>query len=439
LAQVLRLAKLPEGGHAYYLQVAAGTGSGIEKAGRWVGSGPAELGLGGEVAADPLAAVLAGRHPATDVVLGGARHRVTVAGFDLTFAAPKSVSLLHALGEPAVADEVGAGHDAAVHSALDYVERRALGVRRSTAGIRRVEPAAGTATAAFAHRTSRAQDPHLHTHVVMANLARGPDGRWGALDGRGLYAHAAAAGAVYHAQLRYELRSRLGVAWGPADRGRADIEGIGPTVRRAFSTRASQIAAELDRVRTELAAPPSARTRHVAWAVTRAARDVEQPVESLVPEWRARAVALGLGPRALDAVIDRVPRRAPEAPALADVQRGVVAQLSGRASLTRRDVVRASCAMFPDGASAPVAEATAAAVLDGLMRAAGEGAPGSRRRDAPPIDGPGVAERRIAAPARGVDELDVLLARRGIERTGRDLARSRGRSAEGPYLGWGIG
>ncbi|HUO48141.1 MAG TPA: MobF family relaxase, partial [Acidimicrobiales bacterium] len=233
---MLRLAKLPLGGHAYYLEVAAGTGSGIEAAGRWVGSGPGVLGLAGEVGAGPLAAVLAGCDPATGETLGGARHRVTVAAFDLTFAAPKSVSLLHALGDAEVGRAVGAGHEAAVEAALAYVERHALGVRRGTGPERRVETASGTPAASFVHRTSRADDPHLHTHVVTANLARGPDGRWGAVDGRGLYAHAAAAGALYHAHLRYELRTRLGVAWGPLERGRGDIEGIGPQARRAFST-----------------------------------------------------------------------------------------------------------------------------------------------------------------------------------------------------------
>jgi len=431
---VLRLAKLPLGGHAYYLEVAAGTGSGIEAAGTWAGTGPGVLGLEGAVETDHLAAVLGGRDPATGAVLGGARARVTVAGFDLTFAAPKSVSLLHALGDDTVRAAVGAGHQAAVEAALGYVERHALAVRRGSGEARRVEAAEGTATAAFVHRVSRAEDPHLHTHVVTANLARGPDGRWSALDGRGLYAHVGAAGALYHAQLRHELRTRLGVGWGPLDRGRADLEGIGPQARRAFSTRAAQIGDELARYGSDPRRPPTARARHVAWAATRAARDPQRPVEAMASSWQERARDAGIGPRVLASVVDRFPRQAAELPAPEDLSRAVAAQLAGRPSVTRRDVVRASCGLLPAGADAPVLEAAVDGVMGVFVRALD--------RDAPPpgsacLDGPGVAERRLPAlDGRGA-QLEVLLARRG-HRIGADRRLGYGRDA-GADGGLGLG
>jgi len=110
--------------------------------------------------------------------------------------------------------------------------------------------------------------PHLHTHVVVANLGRGPEGRWSALDGRGLYAHASAVDALYHAHLRYELTRRLGVAWDLPDRGRADIAGIAPGARREFSRRSAQIAGHL--AERELT---SGRARTVAGFATRADKD----------------------------------------------------------------------------------------------------------------------------------------------------------------------
>ena len=64
--------------------------------------------------------------------------------------------------------------------------------------------------AAFDHRTSRAGDPQLHTHVLIANQSRGVDGRWSALDGRLLYRHAKTAGYVYQAVLRAEVTERVG-------------------------------------------------------------------------------------------------------------------------------------------------------------------------------------------------------------------------------------
>ncbi len=91
-----------------------------------------------------------------------------------------------------------------MREAVGYLERSAAAVRRGHGGLR-VERADGLLAAGFRHRTSRVWDPQLHTHVLVANLGRGPDGRWSALDGRQLYAHARAASFVYQAVLRSEL------------------------------------------------------------------------------------------------------------------------------------------------------------------------------------------------------------------------------------------
>ena len=243
---MLRVAKVRSGGHAYYLEVAGnGAGTGVEAPGRWLGTGAAALGLRGEVHGDALGAVLRGDDPLTMRRLGRSHDRVTVAGFDLSFCAPKSVSMLHALGPPEVAGEVLAAHERAVDAALDYVERRAVAVRRPAGGALVPVEAEAVAAAGFVHRVSRALDPHLHSHVVMANLGRGPEGRFSALDGRGVYAYSPAAGALYHAELRHELTVRLGVGWEPLRHGRGDIAGIGVEARRAFSQRAAAIAEHL--------------------------------------------------------------------------------------------------------------------------------------------------------------------------------------------------
>ncbi len=162
---VLRVSKVRAGGADYYLGVAAGSGTGIEAAGRWMGAGTPELRLSGVVEGADLEAVLAGEDPGTGQVLGTARRQVTVAGFDMTFSAPKSVSLLHALGDSEVGDAVSAGHAGAVEAAMSYVGRHALAVRRRPVTLPVPVPTTvtGVAAAGFVHRTSRALDPHLHT------------------------------------------------------------------------------------------------------------------------------------------------------------------------------------------------------------------------------------------------------------------------------------
>ena len=127
-------------------------------------------------------------------------------GFDLTFSAPKSVSIMHALADPDIGAQVRDAHDHAVIAALGWLERNACVVRRGAGGIH-TAPGDGFVAAGFRHRTSRAGDPHLHTHVLVANLTRGPEGHWSALDARHLYALAKTAGYLYEAQLRHELTS----------------------------------------------------------------------------------------------------------------------------------------------------------------------------------------------------------------------------------------
>ncbi|MCW2983052.1 MAG: putative conjugal transfer protein traA [Conexibacter sp.] len=105
-------------------------------------------------------------------------------------------------------------HDRAVEEALGYVERHATCTRRGSGGHRLLR-GEGLKVAAFRHRSSRAGDPQLHTHAVIANATMA-EGRATTLDGRALYAHARTAGYLYEAALRRRLTEALGVEWEPA-------------------------------------------------------------------------------------------------------------------------------------------------------------------------------------------------------------------------------
>jgi conjugative relaxase-like TrwC/TraI family protein len=142
---VVSIGKLGGGGPSerYYLdQVAGGredyyTGRG-EAHGRWWGTGAGELELSGRVEADALSRLLQGQAPGG----GGGRLREVgegaVTAFDVTFSAPKSVSVLVGVGDERIAGGVAAGHDAAVQEALGYLEREAAFTRRGRGGARQV-------------------------------------------------------------------------------------------------------------------------------------------------------------------------------------------------------------------------------------------------------------------------------------------------------------
>ena len=356
---MLSIGKLTGGAGAYYTSMVADSAEEYytgdrEVPGVWVGRGSEHLGLSDTVQPDAFASVLSHQFPGTNVRITVARSAPTVVGFDATFCAPKSVSVLYSLGTTVVRDAIRDAHDTAVTAALAVFEDEASRGRRGRGGAQVVE-GDGFVGAAFRHRTSRAGDPHLHTHVVIANLVHGPDGRWTALDARPLYHWAKTVGYLYEAELRHQLTATLGVEWRTVRRGIADLAVVPMQVIDEFSTRRHEIEAYLEATGFD-----SARAAQVATYATRRMKDHTATPETLLDGWRRRATDLGF-----DAVEVRPALSAPSSsPALGhrldhdDVDRDVLfAELAGphgltanRATFGRRDVLMGICERLPNGA-----------------------------------------------------------------------------------------
>ncbi|HVW31364.1 MAG TPA: MobF family relaxase, partial [Acidimicrobiia bacterium] len=304
---MLRITKLAD---AEYLlrQVARGVedyymGSG-EAPGVWQGDLAGELGLAGVVDADQLRALLLGRDPTTEAELLGGHRARTVTAFDVTFSAPKSVSLLWAFASPEAAAVASIVHVEAVTVALDFLERRAGATRLQVGGERQRIPT-GVAAATFVHRTSREGDPQLHSHCVVANLGRRPDGTHAALDATPLYEWGRAAGSVYQEELRRRLTDRLGVEWGPDRHGCREIAGFDPGWLRTFSKRTQAIEEYLAG-----AGPENPDAKHRMWAdeaaslATRPRKDGSLTPEVLRERWQSEVDGIGLPTgHALDAQV----------------------------------------------------------------------------------------------------------------------------------------
>jgi conjugative relaxase-like TrwC/TraI family protein len=334
-------------------------GSG-EAPGRWIGSGCGGLGLTGRVDAAALTAVLDARLPADPQrSLISHRRADRLPGYDLTFSAPKGVSLLFALGGPELMLEIRRAHDAAVAATLGYLEREAGEVRRGKDGISRL-PGGGFVAAAFRHRTSRAGDPQLHTHVLVANMTRGADGRYSALDGQQLYAQAKTAGTLYQAALRHELRE-LGLAWAVRDNGLAELADVPHRVLRAFSRRRVEIEQAMAEHGTSSRAGAQAATLG-----TRKAKDYGVRPESLAADWHTRGDELGFDAGARERLLHRLPARLPVTVELVRASAELLSAdgLTAMAStFGRAEAIRGWCVRLPQGAQVLAVEELADRLL----------------------------------------------------------------------------
>ncbi|MDO8363232.1 MAG: MobF family relaxase [Actinomycetota bacterium] len=281
----------------YYLQ------SG-EPRGIWLGDGAQLLGLSGEIDDDAFIALMGGLDPARpDRHLGRAYDDRSVRGFDVTCSAPKSVSVLFALGDLDTRREVLAAHDAAVAAVAGWIERRAH-TRYRIGGEVAIVDAEGIVAAAFRQHTSRALDPQLHTHLVIPNRVKSPDDRWLALDARLIKHDQQSLSAMYHAALRSELTYRLGVRWNVPEHGISEISDVPDEILAEFSSRTGdvrrRIDAKLDRFLETMGREPTSRER---WRLEREAAIDSRPAKAhsldaavLHEQWAEQVRTLGHEP-----------------------------------------------------------------------------------------------------------------------------------------------
>lgn len=281
---------------SYYLD-------GGEPPGRWWGAAAGDLGLTGDVGPEAFLAVMAGRDPDTGLDFGRRYGEESVRGYDATFSAPKSVSLLWALGDERIQKEVLEAQDRAVDAALSWIESHAHTRLRRNGHVVCVD-AEGLVVGVFRQHTSRRLDPQLHTHAVIANRVRAPDGRWLALDARTIKIDQRSVSALYHANLRSELTGRLGVEWRQPENGIAEMDGIPDEVLAEFSQRTRdvnrRITEKLERFRQTRRRDPTAKER---WRLEREAVLDSRPAKphdivlsDLRDDWQIRAVDLGYDP-----------------------------------------------------------------------------------------------------------------------------------------------
>lgn len=229
----------------------------------------------------------------------------SVAGFDMVFTPPKSVSLAWGLGDESLREGVQQANEAAIADVVKFLEEQVIMTRRGAGGVRQIDIDGGLIATKFRHYDSRSGDPDLHDHLVISNRVKGADGRWSAIDGRTLFQWNVAASELYNAKLAEHLEQTLGLVCVP-DAAKSElspvmeIAGFDREIMERFSSRRSEISAELDRLKAEYVeahghAPGRKALLELAQQATLATRPHKSEAKSLkdlCEEWAAKAEAI---------------------------------------------------------------------------------------------------------------------------------------------------
>ena len=295
-----------------------------------------------------------------------------VHGFDLTFCAPKSVSLVRALRtDDVVAKAIADAHTTALSEAMEYLAAHAgyTRVHNPRTGEKDLVRLPGLVAIAYQHETSRCGDPHLHTHVIVPNRQARADGQLVSIDGTSLYHEARAAGVIYQATLRRELHQSMGLEWAPVDpsTGMAELAGVDRDTITAWSRRSSQLrewaAHNLNVVE---GGSLSAAQLAAAQKATRPAKPEELAWATLLEQWRADERGLQLDRASFDAA--RAARRAAARTPFDRARLADAAEKIDKAAFTRADLVEIVGAQLPVDSERTPRELVEAAVDEVSIR-----------------------------------------------------------------------
>ncbi|MEE1953582.1 MobF family relaxase [Aeromonas sp. 75A] len=255
--------------------------------GIWIGRGAIALGISGRDISDEYNSIMRGFAPNGKTPLCSVPGESHQPGWDLTFSAPKSVSIVWAAADHSLREKISDAQLVAVKRAISFLENHAAFTRREHAGQRR-ERVDGLVVATFEHETSRDLDPQLHTHALVANVAPRSDGSWGTIISRDLYLWQKAAGATYRAELAYQI-NLLGLAVEP-DGESFCLPCIPDSISHYFSKRAHAITESLTQTSaTSCASSIGDRAKLVT-------RRTKQRVErsALLERWQSELDGFGL-------------------------------------------------------------------------------------------------------------------------------------------------
>lgn len=257
----------------------------------WGGASAEAAGVSGEVTKSDLGKILDGQLASGEKV---ADYQGRRPGYDLTFSAPKSVSIMAlVVGDKRILGEDGA-HTKAVRATMTWIEKNLAETRKDVDGKKVPVKTENLVYALVQHDTSRALDPQLHIHALVANLTKGPDGKWQALHADKIWSSNTVIGSIYHSFLRSEME-KLGYQIETRGKhGTFEVVGVPKDVKDVNSQRRAEI--------LKVAAEMGIKSTQGIRSVTARTRDPKLTLEDrdkMVTDWREKAASLGFDGKTL--------------------------------------------------------------------------------------------------------------------------------------------
>ena len=238
-----------------------------------------------------FAALTAGYHPETgERLVQNADKKGRVALHDFTLSPPKSVSVVWSQANDELKEKIERIQSDCAREFLDYISIKAV-TRQGKAGV--IQANAMVRGATFSHGSSRENDPQLHMHCVLMNVAELEDGRTGALETREIMRWQGAAASLYHADLAYKLREE-GFSIKKI-KNLFEIDGVPEEVIKAFSQRRAAILKAVEEEMEIRGLDASQASRGLLQKATIDTRREKSEMSrfELIDIWKERGAALG--------------------------------------------------------------------------------------------------------------------------------------------------
>ena len=260
--------------------------------------------------------------------------RNRVGGYDMTYSAPKSVSILWQSADPATRHAIMQDlREAAAASLAGLQQIGSFETRTGKAGAR-IAPAADLLVALYPQNTNRDGYPQLHVHAVVINAVRRADGKTSALHAEKLFQEMRAGGALFRAELAHRLEQR-GFAVEAAGRN-FEVVGVSPALQAAWSTGKQRIDAAVGNT-SALSAKQRWQKRQFAAMNTRSAKDAAPASQVLEERWTADLQRHGLTPEAVWAQAQDAARRQ-QRPEQSAIEAGLEQAFEQRSVVTEREL-----------------------------------------------------------------------------------------------------